>query len=223
MKYLFIFLFSLISLTHSNAQTFIGLSGHNNQYSFLSSQLPEIAYIDYKAVNNNVFNATVLFRQQIFKYLDICMEVGYEKAKLEYQMNIKNDPYGNVTTYISEPHHLIAPVYLQPKFRFRNIAAHLNAGIAPQYIQSHKIRIIGSSDKTTIVTDLDNRYNYSFILGGGLDYYIKERWLISVNYFTRNIQKEWNSFGGHITDGHPMLYNNNRISLSLAYNLGKKQ
>lgn len=223
MKQTLLLFFSILLFNHSTAQTFIGLSGHNNQYSFLSSQFPEIAYIDLKAINNNQFNATILFRQQLFKYLDICMEVGYEKAKLEYEMSVKNDPYGNVTSYISEPHHLIAPVYLQPKFRFRNIAAHLNAGIAPQYILSHKIRTIGSYDRTTTITNLDNRYNYSFILGGGLDYYIKERWLISVNYFTGNIRKEWNSFGGYLTDGHPRLYKNNRLSLSLAYNFGKKE
>lgn len=181
MKYLFVLLFSLVSLTHSNAQTFIGLSGHYNQYTFSSKQY----YGGFSNGKSNKWNFSVIFKQQFFKYLDICIEPGYERAKIDYDVyydlssveSIKD----NLTT---EPVNLIIPVYLQPKFRFKNLGIHLNAGIAPQYILSQESVVAKYAKvKAELSTEFDDRYNYSIILGGGLDYFIKNKWVVSLNYF----------------------------------------
>lgn len=223
MKAILPLFFSLAIFNNAIAQSFAGLSVHNNQYSFLPSMVNNSSNMRYSEEKNDVINASILFRQQLFKYLDICMEIGYEKVNLEYSVGLVGVPNNWRDKYISKPNHLIMPVYLQPKFRFKNIAAHLNVGIAPQYILSHKIHVQASLDETTVITDLDDRFNYSFITGGGIDYYIKNRWLASVNYFTGNTKKEWNSFGGFRTESNTTLYKNDRISVSIAYNLSKRK
>jgi hypothetical protein len=218
-KVLLLFYFILLA-NHSTAQTFIGLSGHNNQYTFSSKQY----YGGFNNGKSNKWNVSLLFKQQLFKYLDICVEPGYERAKIDYDVyyeSIKD----NLTT---EPVNLIVPVYLQPKFRFKNLGIHLNAGIAPQYILSQKSVLAKYPNvKAGLSTQFDDRYNYSVILGGGLDYFIKNKWVVSLNYFNSRQQKElkplvtevgWSPF-----NSFPLVYKNDRISLSLAYNLGKKK
>lgn len=205
-------------MTSISAQSFVGISIHNNQYSFLSEQFDG----EWKNKKTNKINVSLLYRQQLFKYLDACIEVGYEQAKINYDI-IRVSVPSSTFKFITEPKNLLVPIYLQPKYRYKNIVIHLNAGIAPQYLIAHKTCSLIYNDviSSKTIEDYDKRYNYSFITGGGLDYYLKNKWLISVNYFNGQVKKEWRTVVGNPYQLPPMIYRNNRISLGLAYNLVK--
>jgi hypothetical protein len=218
MKKIILIIFLVVPFKSAFSQSFVGISVHNNQYSFLSEQNDG----DWKNRKTDKINGSLMYRQQIFKYLDACIEVGYEQAKIYYDITFFALPSYR-DKFITEPKNLLMPIYLQPKYRYKNVAIHLNAGIAPQYLISHKTHYENNvyGTNTQIITDNDNQYNYSFITGGGLDYYLIDKWLISVNYFNGQVKKEWKSVVGYPFITAPMIYKNNRISLSLAYNLAK--